>query len=373
MILVGFLSILIHPTTASSAETVFELEERWDISKSSYHVDWHPSSQELAFATEGDEIHLRERSDGSLISRIKVRNDPQLNIGPNYVSYSPNGTWIAVWGYSLHGGNLPDLRTVKVYDRGNLSLVFNMEFEFNAPTFDWSPDGLRFAVGTVWDSYAGSSPSNWTYIVSSISLEILEKFESPASMRDLEWSPDGSELLVLSYAGLQKWNESGIMFLPHSFPKDIRFCCLHWASFANIGIFSEGSSLIALDLEEMSLTNFLEVGNSIENFALSPDETVLALDTSQGHLEFYQIDILEEIYELSTEVTSFEIAWSPDGLSLAIAGIGHTKMWSYSSDSNSFPFLILVGVALLAVAAIYGLCAKMRGFRKDRDLRRKEK
>ncbi len=120
-----------------------------------------------------------------------------------------------------------------------------------------------------------------------------------------------------------------------------------------------------IDPKGMKVTVFLEIGDPIERFALSPDETVVAVYTHPSHLRFYSIESLKEAREYSEAVSPFQLAWSPDGSSLALAGIGLAAVLSALDDSDSFPVLVFITAMSVVVVIALLTYAKTKGSREE--------
>jgi WD40 repeat protein len=326
------------------------MTKKWDIDITSYRMDWHPSKPIIALGSKNNEIHFRDKKDGSLITKIELFEEPKYSAGFTCLEYSPNGSWIAFRGYVEIDDWSYDKRWIRVYDTENMSLVFEMESPLNISRFDWSPDGKRFAFTTYNTPIEGNGSYNWTYLVDSASRQILHKFQSPAYIKDLKWSPDGTELVVLSHSGLQKWNESGTVFVPHMFPDDAGYGDLQWFSDGKSVLFFARSTIKAFDPRLMVISHYLELDENIESFALSPDDSAIAVYMSSHGLIFHRVETLERIDKVFSGTHLWDLEWSPDGSSLAGISVGTTMVMSYSEQSDWMLPLLLTIIVILVVS-----------------------
>lgn len=329
------------------------MTKKWDIDITSYRMDWHPSKPIIAFGAKNNEIHFRDKKDGSLITKIELFDEPKHSAGFSYLDYSPNGSWIAFPGYVEIDQGLFDKRWIRVYDTATLSLVFELESQFNISYFDWSPDGDRFAFGTSRTPIEGNGSYNWTYVVDSFSRQILEKFQSPSYIREVRWSPDGTELVVLSQSGLQKWNESGTVFIPHAFPDDTGYGDLQWFSDSKSVLFYARSTIKAFYPRLMVISHFLELDENIGSIALSPDDSAIAVFMPSHGLTFYRVETLERIDKVFTGTHVWDLEWSPDGSSLAGTSVGTMMVISYSEQTDwMLPLLLTIAVIVVVSLAV---------------------
>ncbi|MEE9115410.1 MAG: WD40 repeat domain-containing protein [Thermoplasmata archaeon] len=348
----AFLPSISQADITSTASRVLHMNKKWDIDTTSYRMDWHPSEPIIAFGTSSNEIHFRDKIDGSLIAKIELFEETQYGAGFSYLDYSPNGSWIAFPGYIEIEYGLYDKRWIKIYDTATLSLVFELESQFNISYFDWSPDGDRFAFGTSRTPIEGNGSYNWTYIVDSTSRRILDKFQSPAYIHEVRWSPDGAELVVLSQSGLQKWNESGTVFIPHTFPDDTGYGDLQWFSDGKSVLFYARSTIKAFYPRLMVISHYLELDENIGSFALSPDDSAIAVFMPSHGLTFYRVETLERIDKVFTGPYLLGLKWSPDGSSLAGTSIGTITVISYAEQADSMlPLLLTIAVILVVSLA----------------------
>ncbi len=342
------------------------MTKKWDIDITAYRMDWHPSKPIIAFGAKNNEIHFRDKKDGSLITKIELFEEPKHSAGFSYLDYSPNGSWIAFPGYVEIDEWSFDKRWIRVYDTSTLSLAFELESQFNISYFDWSPDGDRFAFGTSRTPIEGNGSYNWTYIMDSVSRQILDKFQSPSYIHEVRWSPDGAELVVLSQSGLQKWNESGTVFVPHAFPDHTGYGDLQWFSDGKSVLFYARRTIKAFYPRLMVISHYIELEENIGSFALSPDDSAIAVFMPSQGLTFYRVETLERIDKVFTGTHVWDLKWSPDGSSLAGTSVGTMMVISYSEQSDwMLPLLLTIAVVVVVSLAVVAYVRRQSSRRNE--------
>jgi Tol biopolymer transport system component len=149
---------------------------------------WSPDGQWIAFLSK-DTI-FKTKSDGAQIEKILSLSP--LETGGSVV-WSPNGEWVAYNVYGLQNNSIQRVRP----DGTERSIIVQGSGAFAIQK--WSPDSHAIAYADI-----SSSPSSGIYIVDRDGKHVKEVLEYRGIKDDLNWFPNGNELLLSLPNGQQK-------------------------------------------------------------------------------------------------------------------------------------------------------------------------
>jgi WD40 repeat protein len=221
---------------------------------------------------------------------------------------------------------------------------------------DFSPDGLRLAMGTS-RGIEILSTNDWTAVAAySFSSPVLAVLYSPDGKWMAAGMQDGTVLVLDAESG-----ETLHRLFWHSRPvHGLAFS--GWTRAGRPSAFlasgAEDGSVAVWDLESgLARHRFANPllgywGYGIRSLAFSPDDSVLVTGGDQGYLSRWNLETGEELPHWQTQFgLLFGIAFSPDGSRLASAcGDGTVQLWDYAAGE---PLALLKGHAYGAWSAAW--------------------
>jgi Tol biopolymer transport system component len=157
-------------------------------------VMWSPDSQSFMtsyYVNNAADLYLFSLENNS-IQRIteEGRNSRELE----YVSWSPDGKWIA-YDYGVLGSGSYDVEGLHIMDTECFSDPSTCVSEGTgikvSPPYTWSPDS-RYLAGTTTDNYTGTSVIN-VLQVNNGALKLSQTYSFNSSIYKLLWSPSGKK------------------------------------------------------------------------------------------------------------------------------------------------------------------------------------
>ena len=258
----------------------------------------------------------------SLIAEIKLETQTSTAYTLNW---SPDGSSLAVASgaeITLVSDDLKEVQSVLKPEGGALGVT-------------WKPDKTQFA--TV-NGFRNPTITIWDWDNSESQLTRSQQIQAVADQYGVAWSPDGNLLATL--AGDQKsviqiWDvntgaEIRTFELPYTNPRR----ALNWSADSS-KVYGAGQMnqqiaiFFALDTLDGSVRELGKFINSeAEVFAISPDEDRIAVSDARGVAQILDIASGEVLTGFKSVDQPVDLAWNPNGMSLAILDYKTTlQLW----------------------------------------------
>jgi len=250
-----------------------DMDNGYDISPDGFKVafSWNKSGRW--------EIYEQSLKNSEEPKKISIGDGAKFN-----PRWSPDGNRLA-YIMDINGGEAYGIKVYNFTNKRVISLTPNMPFEI-LPSYCWSPDGKQIAFA------ANQGGIFAVYMISSLGGYIKKVFSLTFPFWELEWSPDGRYLSIVSEARGQDY----------------------WIYIYDIQ--SGEYQIVSIDSEPICA----------KDASWSPDGHYLSF--ASNHLGYYNIAVYEIETKRVTWLTEGETSdefpdWSPDGEQIVyIAGIG---------------------------------------------------
>ncbi len=296
---------------------------------------WSPNGQYLAVGAEQSfEIYSFNGSTLTCLAEQYCGNRADS------LAWSPNGNYLAVGVYAgyVFGTQASDSELqVYSFNGSTLTAVASQAYGNSVYSLAWSPDGNYLAIGgTQPSTFGGVGNSNelQVYSFNGTTLTAVTSQRYGDMIRSVAWSPDGNYLAVggqnpSMFGGVANTNELQV----YSF---------------------NGSTLTVITSQDY--------GSDVRSVAWSPDGLYLAVGGSApskfgGVANTNELQIYSFDGSTLTAVTSqdygsgvYSVAWSPDGLSLAVGGISPSTFGGVA-NTNELQIYSFNGSVLTAVTS----------------------
>lgn len=199
----------------------------------------------------------------------------------------------------------------------------------------WNPDQTKFA--TV-NGYRNPTVKLWDWDRTSDQLTLAQEIQADSDQYGVFWSPDGKLLATLAdddKSTFQIWDAStGDELHTYELPYANPLRTAGWsADSSTLYIAGESSGQIFVlglsvsDGNTQELAKFPVKDGAV--FALSPDATKLIVVDEQGVAQIVDVAAGEVLTEFKSVDQPVDIAWNPDGASVAILGYKtRLQLWS---------------------------------------------
>lgn len=299
-------------------------------------ANWLPASEQILLQSGGGKFQIWDVSTGE--TEMLVNPD----IGQvTAMKYSPEGDCIAL-------GNLDG--QIHIYDAASGEKIQSIRsFDTNVLDLSWSPDGNAIAASSIWDE---------NIVIWDISSgEEIRTIVGDASDIRLDWSSRDNRLLTGdSYGNISLWD-------PDSGMKAAAWVS-HEGGIKEIEISPDGKLAASIDRRDLYLWDAIEgkrIGvlsfseeSTLSDLAWSPDGIKIAILSYNFEFEprrtsYHLIDVhtFEEILSLEDFTHASRFAWSPDGQMILLNNgeirdsktgtllyeIGTGGFWEWSPDS----------------------------------------
>jgi WD40 repeat protein len=203
----------------------------------------------------------------------------------------------------------------------------------------WSPDGDQLA--TV-EGFGSHQIKLWDW--DEDTLEPAGSLQTMDSQYVVTWSPDGNYLAtlfddrgrrdVVTIWSLDSGRSAVTARLPYSEPLRV----LDWNGdhLRGAGVNSDGELILyEIDPENGDPTELQALEEDVMLFAFSPNDTKLATITNEGGLTIIDFESGDTLLTLESVAEPVNIAWHPDGETLAVLSY-HTRLqlWDVSDLEN---------------------------------------
>lgn len=269
--------------------------------------------ESVSFDSTGEQLFLHH-SDDALTWWVLSANKAQLTARVNDVSraqFTDDGSIVAATRFSSDGPReLLDLGT------GDVAIA---DYENRASsTFVYDADLGLYASRT----------ENETVLYDAADGQIVQEIVAAGAPDLLALHPDGSHLAQITGTTLQMWEiETGAIVVEQSFPRlepIVEFAAGQvWVMTGD----DEGAQQLAsFDLPDGAATTSIDLGNTDDVFVLSSDGRRAAVLMGNSLAHVFDTDTGEVIQEVRATSATADIAITPDGSMLAMAGTSGTAL-----------------------------------------------
>jgi len=243
------------------------------------------------------------------------------------LAWSPDGETLAV----ASGGEI----TLLSADLKETLLVFKPEG--GALGVTWNHDATQFA--TV-NGYLNKIIKIWRLDTQNAEHMPTREVQADADQYGVSWSPDGKKLASIagdSQSVIQLWDASAwqeLRTFDLLYTKPRR--ALRWSANSSTvyGAGESGGQIIVFGLN-VTDGSVQEIGKYLlteaEVFAVSPDASRIAISDPRGVVQIYDVATGNVLTGLKSVDQPVDLAWNPDGMSLAILDYKTTlQLWDVS-------------------------------------------
>ncbi len=212
----------------------------------------------------------------------------------------------------------------------------------------WSPDGSKIAVGAGPNVCNLEGADYSVHVLDAVTLQVIDRLISHhCVVNSLQWSADGTQLLVSSMDGLAEiWDVANRIPLVTSPPytQPGRILDVWSPDEARVANLSDGTSNVFIWNAKTgdTIAEFDIASNGALSLAWSPDGRRIALGGSQ--LNVLDATTGQTLLTLSGHSVSVaSVAWSPDGSKIAGGGAGDDSTLRIWNSETGTPYQILQG------------------------------
>lgn len=203
--------------------------------------------------------------------------------------------------------------------------------------FSISPDKEHLTVAA-WDGRVHTWNLATGEQLPVITNESLDEAIGILTVRDVAWSPDSSQLLILYQNRVAHIydTESGTPLQTYAeLDRDIKNV-QWWADNQQIAIAYQAEKLRVLNLETGESLLEIEITDYVQQVAFAHHHNLLAFATNKGDINFVDLESREIVHTLSGHTSSiWEIEWSNDDSQIrSIGSDGTQRIWGIPAASN---------------------------------------
>jgi WD40 repeat protein len=201
----------------------------------------------------------------------------------------------------------------------------------------WSPDGKQ--VATIF-GYRNPTIGIWNWDNNNQQLTSIRQIQAGSDQYGVSWSPNGKLLATLGdddKTTIQiwdtgSWEEIHKYELPYRYPRR----ALNWSADSTT-LYDAGESngqvvVLALNVSDGTVHELAKFSiGEVSAFAISPDAKYFALADEHGIVQIVDIASSDVLAEIKTVDQPVDLAWNPNGLTLAILDYKTTlQLWKVS-------------------------------------------
>ncbi len=273
-----------------------------------WSIAFAPDGKSIAFNDLSDTIYLHDTATGKLIRELKQSGDTTLHL-----VFSPDGRMLA----SLPQSRAAEKGEVSIWNVQDGKELHRWTHPFpKAMSAAFSPDGKRIAIGgarggmVLRDVESGKE---------------VRRLSPHGGVHQIAFSPDGKTMATASpHGAIRLWDTATGELLPASADPDVQF--VSHLRFSNDGKDLQGSAGACLIWDPSTgreLRRFVDPKpldfkhpNDMRFFALSPDESLLAIARAKENITLWDAATGKEKQSLPCDDYPWSLRFTPDGRQL---------------------------------------------------------
>lgn len=198
--------------------------------------------------------------------------------------------------------------------------------EEGAISITWDPDEKQFA--TV-NGYRNPTVTLWDWDSANLQLTLAQQIQAGSDQYGVFWSPDGKVLATLAdddkstfqIWDTSTWEEIRKFDLPYTNPRRTFGWSADSSTLYGAGEANGQMVLFALNVLDRSVQEVAKLPVAqVEVFAFSPDAKKLVVADAQGVVQILDAVSGETLTGIKTVDQPVDLAWNPNGTTLAILG-----------------------------------------------------